>query len=57
MQALQIDLTTTFVIVCVSVALVMLLRFSEVFATRSAVNKTKRLLREYLKSREKEESR
>jgi hypothetical protein len=56
MHALQIDLTITFIIVCVSVALVMLLRFLEVLAARSAVTKTKRLLKEYLKSREKDEA-
>lgn len=56
MHALQIDLTTTFIIICVSVALVMLLRFSDVLAARSAVTKTKRLLEEYQKSREKDEA-
>ncbi len=56
MHALHIDLTTTFIIVCFSVALVMLFRFSEVLAARSAVNKTKKLLEAYLKSREKDDA-
>jgi hypothetical protein len=56
MHVLQIDLTTSFIIVCVSVALVMILRFTEVLAARSAKIKTKKLLEDYLKSREKDEA-
>ncbi|MBN1656565.1 MAG: hypothetical protein JXA30_22530 [Deltaproteobacteria bacterium] len=52
MQSLQIDLTSSFVIICISVVLVMVLRFLDALAARSAVSKTKKILEEHRKSLE-----